>query len=125
MYKSLLVLLALSVPIVHAENVVYIGDFYKKGINSYQLFSSNEIKNFIEHHPFNKTDKVVTTAGLDLSCSNYKSVQEQLNLLKNKVSKIYLVRNYSCFGVDTHLKLECAKIKKCKLIEPYDVYQKN
>lgn len=126
MYKLLiLALLLLCSHLAQAQDVIYIGDFYKKGINSYQPFSSNEIKNFIQNHPFNKSDKVVTTAGLELSCSNYKSVKDQLNLLTNKVSKIYLVKNYSCFGAESHLKIECAKIKKCKLVEPYDVFLEN
>lgn len=124
MYKLLILAFTLlNFSDVRAENIVYIGDFYKKDINSYQPISANEIKIFMENHPFNKRDIVVTNAGLNLSCSNYKTVQNQLELLKNKVSKIYLVKNYSCFGVNTHLKLECAKIKKCKLIEPYNIYQ--
>lgn len=123
--KQIVTLLLLSISTSLSAQVVYIGDFYKKGINIYQPSSSNELKNFIQNHTFDKSDKVVTTAGLELSCSNYKSVKDQLNLLTNKVSKIYLVKNYSCFGVESHLKIECAKIKNCKFIEPYDAYLEN
>lgn len=75
MYKLLILAFTLlNFSDVRAENIVYIGDFYKKDINSYQPISANEIKIFMENHPFNKRDIVVTNAGLNLSCSNYKTV---------------------------------------------------
>lgn len=83
--KQIVTLLLLSISTSLSAQVVYIGDFYKKGINIYQPSSSNELKKFIQNHTFDKSDKVVTTAGLELSCSNYKSVKDQLNLFSKKL----------------------------------------
>lgn len=120
--KIIIALIVLSFSSAVSAKNVYIGSFYNKvDIHTNVIYKPKDIKDFIDSHEFKKSDRVVLSSGIENSCGDYHIVKDQIDSLSKKVSKIYLIRNQSCFGVSAYMKKVCEDNKQCEYVDLYEV----
>lgn len=120
--KYLAIIFLLSIMNVTAKaDTIYIGDYtqyqakYLKNIDLHQ--SPKDVLNSLTSLDYKKIDNVVLSTGVSNRCADYKVAEAQIKFLASKNINFIVIKDKSCFGVESVLRKACESSTKCKYKE--------